>query len=92
MGRYADDIIDGLCDAQGDYTYKYNKKSNSKYVKDTPAEANIRAVRRELAILIKKKQAKNDPQPVENARKEINQKYGKGWRSRGLIVNDKNQW
>jgi len=86
MGQYADDIIDGLCDAQGDYTYKYNGKVRRHNSTDTPAEANIRAVRREIAINIK------NGMGVQEARKQANLKYGKGWRERGLIVNDDNQW
>lgn len=66
-------------------------------VKDTKAEKNIRKVRKELAILIKEKHKdctteKQKNRAVNDARKEINQKYGYNWRSRGLIVNDDNQW
>ena len=89
MGQYAEDIIDGLCDWQGDYTYKDTYKSRGK---ETPAEKKIRRVRKELAILIQNKLAAGEHQAVNNARKEINLKYGKGWRERGLIVNDANQW
>lgn len=91
MGQYADDIIDGLCDLSGDYTYKDNVK-NFKQYPETQAEKNIRAVRKELAILIKEKLAKGEHQAVSKARKEINLKYGKGWRERGLVSNSKDQW
>lgn len=91
MGQYADDIIDGICDSSGDYFHEYNQRGH-KWIPDTPAEANIRKVRKELAILIKAKKASGDPQAVSNARKEINLKYGKGWRERGLIANDEDQW
>lgn len=90
MGDCAEDLINGVCDAQGDYTPSFRPKY--RYRKDTPAEAKIRSIRKELAILIKKKQAENDPQPVNNARKEINLKYGKSWRERGLVSNSPNQW
>lgn len=91
MGQYADDIIEGICDSSGDYSYRYNQK-NPKWIPDTPAEANIRKVRKELAILIKAKKDSGDSQAVSNARREINLKYGKGWRERGLCVNGKDQW
>ena len=56
------------------------------------AEKNIRKVRKELAILIKSKEDKGEKNAVNNARKEINLKYGNDWRSRGLTVNSSNQW
>ena len=96
MGQYAEDIIDGLCDSSGDYTYKYNQKRRVKYEKDVPWEANIRKVRKELSILIKAK-IKEYPDSNENAivgccRRYINLKYGSGWRERGVCVNNPNQW
>ena len=90
MGQHANDIIDGFCDQFGDYTYKDNVKY--KDYPETPAEKNIRLVRKELAILIKDKLSKNEQQAVNNARREINIKYGNDWRTRGLISNDDNQW
>jgi len=107
MGQYAEDIIDNCCDSFGDYTYKSNygprgnKHPNGKYRKTafihlTPVEKNIAAVRKELAILIKAKIKANPTANqnilVEQARSEINLKYGKGWRERGLVVNSDNQW
>lgn len=95
MGQYAEDIIDGTCDWSGDYTYKDNQKPYKHYP-ETQAEKNIRVVRKELAILIQDKIA-NNPNTnknvlVDEARREINLKYGKGWRERGLIANDDDQW
>lgn len=60
------------------------------------SEDKIRKVRRELAILIKRK-VKEYPEiketvVVETCRKFINLKYKPGWRERGLCVNDLNQW
>lgn len=91
MGEYADDIIDKFCDQSGDYTYKYNQK-NYKYYPESQAEKNIRLVRKELAILIKQYKQQGIKSAVETARKDINLKYGKGWRERGLCVNDEDQW
>ncbi len=90
MGQYAEDIIDGTCNWQGDYTYKYNTKGYKE--RDTPAEKKINKVRRELRNLIKKFESQGIPEPLNNARKYINLKYGKGWRERGLVVNDEDQW
>ena len=98
MGEIADMIIDGILDYEtGEYIGKavgYPRTINSKNSKsnETEAEKNIRKVRKELAILINKKKDECDKNAVNNARKEINLKYGKDWRSRGLIINSKNQW
>lgn len=90
MGDIADMMIDGTLDEQtGEYigdavgyprTRQKGHYNTIPFVKDNPAQAKIRTIRKELAILIKKKQEELDPQPVNNARKEINIKYGKGWR------------
>lgn len=97
MGQYAEDIIDNYCDSLGDYTAEYNMpKQRFRHYKLTSAEKNIATVRKELAILIKGK-IKSNPDInqnvlVDQARSEINIKYGKGWRERGLCVNSANQW
>lgn len=88
MGQYADDIIDGYCDSSGDYTYKdnYKPKRKHKFVPDTPVEASIRAVRKELAILIEERLAEKIPNAVNGARRDINRKYGSGWRESQTIL------
>lgn len=90
MGQYAEDIINNKCDFMGDYTHKYN--NNTIKSKLSYAEKCIKAVRKELAILIQSKLDNNDINAVNNARKEINLKYGRGWRERGLVSNDTDQW
>jgi hypothetical protein len=65
-----------------------NDHYNSVKRKDSLAELKIKKIRKELALLIKQK-IKNNPKKNENflvneARKEINLKYGKGWREKGL--------
>lgn len=105
MGEIADGIIDGIFDEEtGEYIDdelshsggpgypRTQNKSYIKWVKDAPAEAKIRLVRKELAILIKSKQKQGIKNAVGSSRQEINLKYGKGWRERGLIVNSDNQW
>jgi len=58
-----------------------------RFYKRTPAEKKISSVRKEIAMLIQ-----NEKISVREARRQINHKYGKGWRERGLISNDANQW
>lgn len=64
----------------------------------TPAERKIESVRKELKLLMRSKfkdgnsEADNN-RIVNECRAEINKKYGKGWRERGLSANDPdNQW
>lgn len=52
----------------------------------TPSEKKIAAIRKEIAINIK------NGMGVQEARKNANIKYGKGWRERGLVSNSDNQW
>lgn len=54
--------------------------------KRTPAEKKIASIRKEIAINVK------NGMGVEEARRQANLKYGKGWRERGLISNSDNQW
>ena len=89
MGQYAEDIIDRHCDSNGEYNYKYSDKP-IKY--DNTALKNIKAVRKELAILIENYISSGVQNPVNTARRDINLKYGKGWRERGLCINGSNQW
>ena len=46
----------------------------------------IASIRKEIAINVK------NGMSVEEARRQANLKYGKGWRERGLISNSDNQW
>ena len=91
MGQYAEDIINGDCNWQGDYTASYTPHYNEYKKKTTIAELNIKKVRKELAMLIKEYESNGTINPVNTARKHINIKYGRGWRERGLISNGK-QW
>ncbi len=91
----ADGMLDGTFDEQtGEYlgppcgyprTRVKGQYNTMKREPDTPEEAKIRKIRKELAILITKKHEsctteKEKNKAVEDARHEINVKYGKGWR------------
>ena len=58
--------------------YNYNR---------TPAEKKIASIRKEIAILVNKQGV-----CIVEARRQINTKYGAGWRDRGLVSNSDNQW
>lgn len=106
MGDIADMMLDGILDEQtGEYlggsvgyprTYKPrgNKKpvngyksKKTAYIHLTPSEKKIASIRKEIAMLINEQGV-----DVQEARKQMNLKYGKGWRERGLCVNDNDQW
>lgn len=79
------DIADQLIDEQmfGSSERYYTPKGNWER---TPAEKKIASIRKEIAINIK------NGMQVDEARRQANLKYGKGWRERGLIANSDNQW
>lgn len=96
MGDIADSLINGEFDyITGEYIGSgvgyprtWNGKKRTWISKSGPlteAERTIKHIRKELAILIKEKQKNKEPNPVNNARKEINLKYGKDWREKNLI-------
>jgi len=93
MGDIADDMINGVFDCvTGEYIGRavgYPRRANkSKAVRyeRTPAEKKIASIRKEIAINIK------NGMKVQDARRDANLKYGKGWRERGLTSNGENQW
>ena len=96
MGEYADMLIGGTCDMYtGEYigeavgyprTAQTKRKYYGKKVERTPAEKKIASIRKEIAINIK------NGMGVQEARKQANLKYGKGWRERGLVSNSDDQW
>jgi hypothetical protein len=53
----------------------------------TPAEKKIASIRKEIALLVNEQGVE-----IGDARKQMNIKYGKGWRERGLVSNSDNQW
>ena len=95
MGEIAEQLIDQEMFGNNDnYSYKPrgNKKPKGKhrktaYIHLTPAEHKIASIRKEIAILVNEKNIS-----IQEARKMMNEKYGKGWRERGLTVNGDNQW
>jgi hypothetical protein len=82
MGDIAEQLIDE--EMFGSSERYYTPKGN---YKRTPAEKKIASIRKEIAILINEQGVK-----VSEARKQMNIKYGKGWRERGLVSNSDNQW
>jgi hypothetical protein len=87
MGDIADSLIDGEFDyITGEYIGEpcgyprtYSNNTQRTYSK------KIKAIRKELALLIEQKQSlattvKERNHAVTLARQEINTKYGKGWR------------
>lgn len=82
MGDIAEQLIDEEMFGP-EYKDHYLKINNWKR---TPAEKKIASIRKEIAIDIKSGTG------VGQARQKANIKYGKGWRERGLAVNDEDQW
>jgi hypothetical protein len=93
MGDIADMILDGILDEEtGEYIddeisekggcgYPRRWTKSSKY---PYSRKNVKAIRKKLALLIKKKKINCNSQKeinkaVNDARKEINKIYGKGW-------------
>lgn len=83
MGDIADSMIDGEFDyITGEYIgpgVGYPRTYSGTYSK------RVKAIRKELALLIKEKQSHCTTQAEKNkavtdARAEMNVKYGKGWR------------
>lgn len=99
MGEIADELINqemfgddwGYCNKPR-YKPRGNKKPKGKYRRTayihlSPAERKIRSIRKEIAILVNV-----DGIDIQEARKAMNIKYGKGWRERGLTNNSDDQW
>ena len=82
MGNIAEQLIDE--EMFGSSERYYTTKGN---YKRTPAEKKIGSIRKEIAILVNEQGV-----GIEDARKQMNIKYGKGWRERGLVSNSDNQW
>ena len=71
---------------RGNKKPKFGYKKTA-YIHLTPSEKKIASIRKEIAIDVKE-----NGMSIEEARRKANQKYGKGWRERGLIVNSDDQW
>lgn len=80
MGEIAEQLIDDEMFGSEKY---YTQGNNPKR---TPSEKKIASIRKEIAISIK------NGTDVQEARKNANLKYGKGWRERGLVSNSPDQW
>jgi hypothetical protein len=94
MGDVADMILDGILDEQtgeflGEgvgYPRTRQKGHYNTTSKRTPAEKKIASIRREISIMVK------SGVDLQEARKQMNIKYGKGWRERGLCGDVDDQW
>ena len=82
MGDIAEQLIDE--EMFGSSERYYMPKCN---YKRTAAEKKIASIRKEIAILTNEQVV-----GIGEARKQMNIKYGKGWRERGLVSNSDNQW
>lgn len=80
------DIADQLVEDEMFGCNNYETIPSRVWVKRTPAEKKIASIRKEIALMVK------SGTNVEEARRLTNLKYGKGWRDRGLVLNDDNQW
>lgn len=99
MGEIANQLIDDIIFGEYDewskpsYKPRGNKKPKGKYRKTasihlkTPSERKIASIRKEIAILVDKQNV-----DIQEARKQMNIKYGKSWRKRGLCSNSDDQW
>ena len=89
MGDIADMILDGILDEQtGEYIGEacgYPRTFQKRKFRESPQEKKVRAIRKELAILVQEKEKhcsteKEKNKALNDARMEINIKYGKNWR------------
>ena len=82
MGDIAEQLIDE--EMFGSSERHYTPKGN---YKRAPAEKKIASIRKEIAILVNEQGV-----GIGEARKQMNIKYGKEWRERGLVSNSDDQW
>ena len=82
MGEIAEQLIEEEMFGSSE---RYYKPKGS--YKRTPVEKKIASIRKEIAILVKEQGV-----GIGEARKQMNIKYGKGWRERGLVSNSDDQW
>jgi hypothetical protein len=82
MGDIADQLIEEEMFGTRD---RYHTPRGSH--KRTPSEKKIASIRKEIAILVNEQGV-----GIGEARKQMNIKYGKGWRERGLSSNLDDQW
>ena len=96
MGEIAEMMLEGILDEQtGEYLGEavgYPRTREKGYYntikpKRTPSERKIASIRKEIAILVNEEGV-----GIGEARKQMNIKYGKGWRERGLCSNSDDQW
>jgi len=79
------DVADAMIDGEFDYITGEYIGPGVGYPRTYSDSKKVKAIRKELALLIKEKQSHCTTQAENNkavtdARQEINLKYGKGWR------------
>jgi hypothetical protein len=82
MGDIAEQLIEEEMFGARDRHY-----ATPEIYKRTPSEKKIASIRKEIAILVNEQGI-----GIGEARKQMNIKYGKGWRERGLSSNPDDQW
>jgi hypothetical protein len=89
MGTEAEYLIDREMFGDDDFYPSLTPKQIKDELKRrlTPAEKKIASIRKEIAIMVNEQGI-----GIGEARKQMNLKYGKGWRERGLVSNSDNQW
>jgi hypothetical protein len=86
MGDIAEQLINDIMFGEYDEIGECFQSKKSIWKKRTPSEAKIASIRKEIAIAV------SEGIDIQEARKQANLKYGKGWRERGLISNSPDQW
>jgi hypothetical protein len=86
MGDIADQLINDIMFGEYDEIGECFQPKKSIWKKRTPSQRKIASIRKEIAIAV------NEGIDIQEARKQANLKYGKGWRERGLISNSPDQW
>lgn len=85
MGDIADHLIEMEMFGDED-EFPYKPRFKNRHIKLTPSEKKIASIRKEIVIDV------HSGTSIQEARRKANLKYGKGWRERGLVVNDEDQW
>lgn len=97
MGEIADQLVEDYIDSFDGSSHKNRRHKKFKrtwWGHLTPSERKIASIRKEIVILKEQLVAKGvcANKAIHDARAVMNKKYGHSWRTRGLVINDENQW